>query len=75
MNVLDILDTAQYVVDKDGKQTAVLLDLKNWEILRQLLEEVEEDKQLAQLITAVASDEKFTGEAAQNIYRNYLANP
>ena len=37
MNVIDIFGTAQYVVDKSGQQTAVLLDLTTWDALRQLL--------------------------------------
>ena len=40
MSVDAILDSVQYVVDKDGQQTAVLLDLATWDTLRLLLQEV-----------------------------------
>jgi hypothetical protein len=30
MHAIEILDTVQYVVDKEGKQTAVLVDLHHW---------------------------------------------
>ena len=72
MSAIDILDTAQYVVDKDGRQTAVLLDLSSWKILRQLLEELIEDEKLGQLMAAVQDDEKLEGAAAQEAYQVYL---
>jgi hypothetical protein len=72
MSAIDILDTAQYVVDKDGRQTAVLLDLSSWQILRQLLEELAEDEKLGELLSAVQDDEKLEGEAAQEAYQAYL---
>jgi hypothetical protein len=59
MTAIDILDTAQYVVDKNGRQTAVLLDLSSWQLLRQLLEELAEDEKLGELMTAVQNDEKL----------------
>ncbi len=74
MSVIDILDTAQYVVDKDGKQTAVLLDLITWDALRQLLEELIEDEKLGQLMAVVKNDEKLQGEAARAAYETYLTD-
>ena len=59
MTAIDILNTAQYVVDKDGRQTAVLLDLSSWQLLRQLLEELAENEKLGELMTAVQDDEKL----------------
>ena len=72
MTAIDILDTAQYVVDKDGRQTAVLLDLSSWQLLRQLLEELAEDEMLGELMTAVQDDEKLEGVKAEEAYRAYL---
>ena len=72
MSTIDILDTAQYVVDKDGRQTAVLLDLESWQALRRLLEELVEDANLGELMAAVENDEKLDLEAAQEIYQAYL---
>ncbi len=71
-NTIDILDTAQYVVDKDGKQTAVLLDLASWHALRRLLEELAEDTNLGELMAAVEDDEKLDSEAARVAYQAYL---
>lgn len=73
MSVMEILDTAQFVVDKSGQETAVLLDLKSWQVLRRLLDELIEDDQLASLMAAVEHDEKLEGEAARHAYEAYLA--
>lgn len=59
MSTIDILDTAQYVVDKEGRQTAVLLDSASWQALRRLLEELIEDESLGALMAAVENDEKL----------------
>ncbi len=72
MSVIDILETAQYVVDKRGQQTAVLLDLPTWRTLQQLLEELLEDERLGELMVAVQEDEKLEGEAAREAYQAYL---
>ncbi|HRJ43721.1 MAG: hypothetical protein KJZ86_25375 [Caldilineaceae bacterium] len=72
MSVVDILESAQYVVDKQGQQTAVLLDMSVWHGLQQLLEELQEDEGLGKLMAAVQEDEKFEGEAAQAVYKAYL---
>jgi hypothetical protein len=72
MSTIDILDTAQYVVDKEGRQTAVLLDLESWRALRRLLEELIEDESLGALMAAVEDDEKLDSEAAQEVYQAYL---
>ena len=63
MSVIDILGTAQYVVDKSGQQTAVLLDLATWDALRQLLEaSLAEDEEFGQRMAAVEHDETLDGE-------------
>lgn len=72
MSVIELLDTAQYVVDKQGRRTAVLVDLNHWETLRHLLQEMAEDEGLGQLMAAVADDEKLEGDAAQVVYQSYL---
>ncbi len=73
MKVIDILETAQYVVDKRGQQTAVLLDLPAWRSLQQFLEDIQEDERLGELMAAVQKDEKLAGEAAQKAYLAYLS--
>lgn len=72
MSVIDIFEAAQYVVDKRGQQTAVLLDLSSWQKLQRILEELMEDERLGELMDAVQEDEKLEGEAAQEAYRDYL---
>lgn len=72
MSVIDIFEAAQYVVDKRGQQTAVLLDLSSWQKLQRILEELMEDERLGELMAAVQDDEKLEGEAAQEAYRAYL---
>ena len=73
MSLTEILATAQYVVDKGGRQTAVLLDVAAWEALRALLEDLAEDEQLAELMRAVAHDEVLEGEDARRVYQQLLA--
>ena len=72
MSVDAILDSVQYVVDKDGQQTAVLLDLPPWDALRLLLKEFGEDERLGQLLDEVEDDETFEGEASWNLYQSLL---
>jgi hypothetical protein len=72
MSTIDILDTAQYVVDKDGRQTAVVLDLESWKVLRHLLEELAEDEHLGALMAAVQTDERLDVDTAQEVYQRYL---
>jgi|CXWJ01.1.fsa_nt_gi hypothetical protein len=74
MSVDAILDSVQYVVDKDGQQTAVLLDLPTWDALRLLLEEFSEDERLGRLMDEVEDDETFEGEASWNLYQSLLSN-
>lgn len=74
MSVDAILDSVQYVVDKDGQQTAVLLDLPTWDALRLLLEEFSEDERLGRLMDEVEDDQTFEGEASWNLYQSLLPN-
>ena len=71
MSVVDIIESAQYVIDRQGKQTAVLLDLENWVTLRHLLEELAEDERLGQLLVEVESDEKLEGSVAREAYAGH----
>ena len=70
MSVDAILDSVKYVVDKDGQQTAVLLDLPTWDTLRQLLSDSDEDERLAKLLEEVEGDEKLNSEAAWDILKS-----
>jgi accessory colonization factor AcfC len=42
MTVTEILKSMQFVVDRDGKPTAALLDMDAWEALVSMLEDVED---------------------------------
>jgi hypothetical protein len=70
----DVLRSAKYVVDKEGKQTAVLLDLTVWQQVLHFLEELDEDEHLGQLMMDVARDEKLEAEDAVRVYQEYLTN-
>lgn len=74
MSANAILKAVQFVVDRQGQQTAVLLDLQTWDSLRYLLEEMAEDERLGQLMLAVEDDEKFVRETAQQLYQTYLTD-
>jgi PHD/YefM family antitoxin component YafN of YafNO toxin-antitoxin module len=75
MSVVDIIESAQYVVDEQGKQTAVLLDLENWVSLRRLLEELAEDERLGELLAEVEEDDMLDGNAAREAYHIYRKFP
>lgn len=69
----EVIRSVQYVVDENGKQTAVLLDLNVWQQVLQLLEEFDEDERLGNLMVEVTDDEKLEGAEAIRVYREYLA--
>jgi hypothetical protein len=48
MTIAEMLDSVQYVVDKEGQQTAVQLDLKTWQRLQELLEDLEDIAEIEQ---------------------------
>ncbi len=75
MRVVDIIENAQYVVDQQGKQTAVLLDLENWISLCRLLEELAEDERLGELLAEVEDDEMLDGNAEREAYHIYRKFP
>jgi len=72
MSLTEIFETVQYVVDNQGRQTAVQLDIAAWEALRAIIEEIE-DERLGQLMIEVENDERLEGEAAHQAYQEYLA--
>ena len=43
MTVIEVLQSAHFVVGHDGKPTAVVLDLAVWDALLSALEDVEDD--------------------------------
>ena len=72
MTITEILESVQYVVDSEGRKTAVQFNLSAWETLRPLLEELIEDGRLGKLIEEVADDESLDAAAAQKLYQDYL---
>jgi hypothetical protein len=42
MTITEILQSVQFVVDQQGKPSAALLDMRAWEALLSLLEDVED---------------------------------
>lgn len=73
MTVVEILESVQYVVDAQGKKTAVQVDLLAWETLLPLMEEMIEDGRLAELMADVADDERLEEAEAVKAYQTYLA--
>ncbi|MEM9824314.1 MAG: hypothetical protein AAF985_24730 [Bacteroidota bacterium] len=74
MSVKDILEAAQFIIDKEGQQTGVLLDLSSWEALQKLLENIErEDELLGQLMLDVEDNEALSGKDAVAVYKSLLA--
>ena len=43
MTVTEVLQSAHFVVDREGKPTAVVLDIAVWDALLSALEDVEDD--------------------------------
>ncbi len=42
MTVTEILQSVQFVVDRDGKPTAALLGIRAWEVFLSMLEDIED---------------------------------
>lgn len=55
MSISEILDTIQFVVDREGRQTAVQMDLTAWNALQQLLEDLED---MADIVQARQEDDE-----------------
>jgi predicted DNA-binding ribbon-helix-helix protein len=73
MSLTEIYESVKYVVDSQGKHKAVQLDIAAWESLREILEEIE-DERLGQLMREVKDDERLEGDAAQQAYQAYVAD-
>jgi len=69
MSITEILESVQYVVNNQGQQTAVQLDLSAWEALRQLLEDLEDAADIEQ--ARQEKDELFDWE---QVVAEYQAN-
>ena len=52
MSVTTLLETAQFVVDTNGKRKAVVLDYTLWEELLTLLEDMEDAEEIGMLRNA-----------------------
>ncbi len=51
MIIVEALKSAQFVVDNEGQQTAVLLDIQSWEALINWIEDITDLKIAAQALT------------------------
>ena len=51
MTIVEALKSAQFVVDNEGQQTAVLLDIQSWEALINWIEDITDLKIAAQALT------------------------
>ena len=67
MSIAEILESVQYVVNRDGQQTAVQLDLEIWEALRELLENLEDSAEIEQ--ARQEDDEVFEWEQVVSDYQ------
>ncbi len=63
MNALEMLQTAEFVVDAHGNKKAVLLDYKVWEALLTLLEDREDAEEIRRL--RQAGEETLSWEQAK----------
>jgi len=63
MNAVEMLQTAEFVVDAHGNKRAVLLDYKVWEKLLALLEDWEDAEEIRRL--REAGEESITWEQAK----------
>ena len=65
MTVKEILRTAQFLVDTEGKTKAVVLDYAVWEELRELLEDLEDAEEIDSL--RKSGEEAISWEQASNL--------
>ncbi len=49
MSIKEILQSAEYVIDANGKKKAVVVDLSAWEEILTLLEDLEDAEEIRQL--------------------------
>ncbi len=67
MTVSEILASIQYVVDREGKQTAVQVDLSVWETIQQILENIDDIADIEQ--ARREDDEIFDWEQVVHEYQ------
>lgn len=48
MNTAQLLEKVQFIVDKEGNQSAVLLNIEDWEQLLTILEDLEDTDDIIQ---------------------------
>ena len=60
MTTMQIAQSIQYVVDHDGKPTAVVLDVETWQALLMRLEQVEDMALIRERLTNWRSKEGWT---------------
>lgn len=48
MRIAEMLNSVQFVVDRDGRHTAVQLDLKTWQLLQEMLEDLQDIAEIEQ---------------------------
>ena len=66
MSVTELLESAQFVVDAEGHKKAVMVDLKVWEELLTMLEDVE-DAQDVRRLRALKEEAIPWGQAKQEL--------
>ena len=55
MTVVDVLKSAQFVVDNKGQQTAVLLDIESWQALVDWIEDLVDVKIASEALSELKS--------------------
>ncbi|MBK8434298.1 MAG: hypothetical protein IPL28_24750 [Chloroflexi bacterium] len=48
MSIAELMQTVQFVVDQQGQQTAVQMDIATWNALQRLIEDLEDMAEIAQ---------------------------
>ena len=49
MTVTELLETAEFLIDNDGKRKKIVFDYAIWEELRELLEDLEDAEEMSRL--------------------------
>ena len=60
MTVTDILQSVRFVVDREGKPTAAIVDMSAWEAFLQALEEIEDRQLVGERLAGWQSKEGWT---------------
>ncbi len=67
MRITEILESVKFVIDKEGQQTAVQLDLVTWQALQELLEDLEDVAEFNE--AQQEDDELFSWESVITEYQ------